>query len=69
MQYFLMFHCLYYSVTFNESKGKFKIAFCCISAIKTIVALSSSSNFTLKLICWGILAFACLDNSIPMSLQ
>ena len=32
--YFLMFHCLNYSVTFNESKEKFKIVFLDISKIR-----------------------------------
>ena len=61
-----MFHyyiiLLYYSITINESKEKFKIVLSCFSAIKKIVAPSSSSNFPTKLICWGILVFACLDN-------
>ena len=38
---------LYYSVTINESKEKFKI----VPAIKSIAALSSSSNFPTKVIC------------------
>ena len=29
IQYFVIFHCLYYSVSINESKEKFKIVFCC----------------------------------------
>ena len=55
---FLMFHYLYYSVIINESKENFT---CCFSAIKNIVAPSSSSNFPVKLIRWGIFVFACLD--------
>ena len=60
---------LSYSVRTNESKEKFKIVFCCFSPIKNIVAPSSSSNFPVKLISQGIFVFACLDKSIPMSLQ
>ena len=41
---------LYYYVTFNESKEKFKIVFCYFSAIKNIVASLSSSNLPVKLI-------------------
>ena len=52
-----MFHYLYHSVTSNESKEKFRIAFCCFSETKNIVAPSSSSNFPKKLICWAILIF------------
>ena len=59
---------LYYSMTINESKEKFRIVFCCFSAIKSIAAPSSFSYFPTKLICWGILAFVCVDKSIPMSL-
>ena len=63
-----MFHCLYCSVTINESKEKFRIVFCCSSAIKNIVAPSSSSNFPVKIICWEILVFFCRDKSMPISL-
>ena len=45
-----MFHCLHYSGTFNESKEKFRIVFCCFSAIKNILAPSSSSNFSITFI-------------------
>ena len=45
-----MFHCLYYSDTFDESKEKLKTAFCCFLVIEKIVALSSS-NLPVKLIC------------------
>ena len=38
----------YSSVTFNEFKEKFRIFFCCFSAIKVIVAPSSSFNFPVK---------------------
>ena len=48
---FLMFHYLYHSVTINEFKEKFRIVFCCFSETKNIVAPSSSSNFSTKLIC------------------
>ena len=63
--------CVYegYSVTINESKEKFRIDFCCFSAIKNIVVPSSSSNFLAKLICLGILVFVCLDESILVSLK
>ena len=54
--------------TISESKEKFKIVFCCFSAIKNNVASSYSSNSPVKLICWEILVFACLDRSMPMSL-
>ena len=36
---------LHYSVTINEAKEKFRIVFCCFSAILNIVAPSFSSNF------------------------
>ena len=39
-----MFHYLYYSVTISEFKEKFRIVFCCFSAIKNIVT-PSSPNF------------------------
>ena len=48
---FLMFHDLYYSVTINESKEKFKTIFHCFSETKNITAPPSSSNFPTKLIC------------------
>ena len=41
---FLMFYYLYYSVKIDESKEKFKIVFCCISAITDIAAPSISSG-------------------------
>ena len=63
-----MFHYLYYSVTINESKEKCRIVFCCFTAIKNIVAPSSSSNFPVKLICCGISVFLWLDKYKPMSL-
>ena len=63
-----MCDCLYYSVSINDSKEKFRIDFCCFSAIKNIYAPSSSSNFPAKLICWGIVVFPCLDKSVPISL-
>ena len=62
-----MFHYLYYSVTINEFKEKFRIVLCCFSAIKNIVA-PSSSNFPVKIIYWEILVLVCLDKSIPKSL-
>ena len=49
-----MFHYLYYTDTIKESKEKFKIVFCWFPAIKNILALSSSPNFSLQLICWGM---------------
>ena len=58
-----MFHYLYYSVTINVSKKKFRIVFCCFSARTSIVAPSSSCNFPVKLICWGIHVFICFDNN------
>ena len=63
-----MFHYLYYYVTINESKEKFRIVFCCFSAMKDIFVTSSSSIFPVKLICCGIFVFVCLGKSIPMSL-
>ena len=39
------------------------------SARKTFVALSSSSNFPVKLICWGMFVFVCLDKSMSISLK
>ena len=62
-----MFYYLYYSVTNNESKEKFRIIFCCFSETKNIASPSSCSYFFVELICWGMLAFVCLDKSIPMS--
>ena len=47
----MMFRYLYDSVTINESKQKSRILFYYFSEIKSIVATSSSSNFTVKLIC------------------
>ena len=66
--YILMFHCLYYSGMFNESKEKFRIVFCCFSIIKKIFAQIYSSYFPIKLICGGIIVFVCLNKSIAMSL-
>ena len=63
-----MFYCLYYSVTINEYKEKFKTVFCYFSAIENLAAPSSSSNFSTKLICSGILVLVYLDKSIPISL-
>ena len=63
-----MSYCLYYSATINESKEKFRIAFCCFLVIKNIVATLSSSNSPVKLIYWGIVEFVCLGKSILMSL-
>ena len=62
----MMFYCLYYSVTISESKENFKIVCCCLSVIKSIAAPSFSSNFSVKLIYWGMLVF--LDKSMPISL-
>ena len=59
---------LYNSAKNNESKDKFKIAFSCSSETKKIVAPSSFSNFSVKLVCGGILVSVCLDKSIPISL-
>ena len=53
---------------FNESNEKFRIVCCCFSTIKYIVALSSYSNFPVKLIYCGIVVFFCIDKSMPMSL-
>ena len=63
-----MLYFSYYSVTVNESKETFKIDFCYFLAIKNIVAALSSSNFPMKLICWGMVVFVCFDKSMPMSL-
>ena len=63
-----MFHYLYYPVTIYGSKEKFSIAFCCFLVIKNIVEPSYYSDFPIKLVCWGILVFICLRESIPMSL-
>ena len=63
-----MFHCLHYYVKINESKEKLRIVFCCFSAIKNIAAVSSSSNFLVKLFCEEILVFVCLDKSMPINL-
>ena len=63
-----MLHYLYYTVTINESKEKFRPDSRCFSAVKDIVAPSSSYNFPMKLFCWGILVFVCLDKPMPMSL-
>ena len=64
-----MSHYLYYSVTINESKEILKIIFCYFSAIKNIVAPSSSSNFLVKSVSSGKLVFVCLDKCILMSSQ
>ena len=61
-----MFHCLYYSVTINQSKEKFRMVFCCFSAIKNIVAALSFSNFPVKLFFWEILVFVCLHKFMPI---
>ena len=53
-----MLHCLYYSIRFNEPKGKLRMVFCCFSARKNIFA-PLSYNFATKLIWWGILLFVC----------
>ena len=45
----------FFDVTFNESKEKFRIVFCCIPTMKNIVKPSYSSNFSTKLIPWGVL--------------
>ena len=63
-----MFLCLFYSVTINESKVKFRKVFLLLFSYKNIAAPSSSSNFLVKLRCRGIVVFACLDESNPMSL-
>ena len=64
-----MYHCLYYSVTFNESTEKFKTVFGCFLTTKNNVAPSlPSSNFPLKLIIWELFMLVFLDESIPMSL-
>ena len=42
--------------------------FCCLSAITTIVAPSSSSNLPPKLIYSELIVFVSLDKSIPTSL-
>ena len=64
-----MHHCLYYSVTFNESKEKFKPVVGYFLTTKNNVAPSlPSSNFPLKLIIRESLMFFFLDESIPMSL-
>ena len=47
---FLMFQCLNYSITFNKSKEKFRIIFCCFSAIKNFDTALSSSSFPIKLV-------------------
>ena len=59
IHYFSMFYCLYFSVTTNEAKEKFRIVFRCFLGIKNIVAPSSSCNFPVNFICWGRLAFVC----------
>ena len=61
-----MFYYLYYPVTMNKSKEKFRIVFCFFSAIKHIVAPSSSSNFPTKLIYLGMIVSVCLDKAIPI---
>ena len=43
-----MLHYLYYTVTINESKEKFRPDSCCFSAVKDIVAPSSSYNFPIN---------------------
>ena len=62
-----MFHYLYYSVPIKESKEMFGTVFCCFSETKNIVAPLSSSNFSTKLIFWGILVFVYLDKSMPIN--
>ena len=68
IQFSLKFYCLCYSFTFNGSKEKFRIVFCYFSVIKNIVAPLSSSNFSVKSICRGIVKFVRLDKSMLMSL-
>lgn len=51
----------------NEDKEKFKIVFSGILVIKNFVVPSSLSNFSVKLICGGIILFVRLDKSVPMS--
>ena len=63
IQYFSVFHCWYYSVKINEFKEKFRIVFCCFSAIKNVFEPSSSSSFPVKLICWRIFMFFCQVNA------
>ena len=63
---FLMFHWLYYSVTISESKKSFRLIFCCFSAMQMFVALLSSSDFLMKLICWRMLVFFYHDKSIAI---
>ena len=61
--------CHYYVILLELiNLKKTKIVFYYISAIKNIIASSSSSNFPIKLVCWGIFVFVCLDKSIPISL-
>ena len=62
-----MFHYLYYSIMLNEDKEKFKIVFSGILVIKNFVVPSSLSNFSVKLICGGIILFVRLDKYVPMS--
>ena len=63
-----MFHCLYYFVNFNESKGQPKIGFCRFSVIMNIVVPLLSSKIPMKLICQGIVVFVCFNKSIPIGL-
>ena len=58
----------YYPVIINEFKEKISKFFCCLSAITTIVAPSSSSNLPSKLIYSELIVFVSLDKSIPTSL-
>ena len=53
---------------FNESKENFKIVFSCSSVITGMFVPLLSSNFPMKLPCWGIVVFVCLDKSMPISL-
>ena len=64
----MLIYYLYYSVTINESKEKFKIVFCCFLTIKSIIA-PSSSNFPGKSTGWGKLGFVCPGKSIPISYE
>ena len=59
---FLRFPCLYNSVTFNGSKGKFGIVFCSVSMIENFVTPWSSPSFPMKWICWWELYIFVLIN-------
>ena len=55
-------------MTINKCKEKFRIVFCYFSAINNIASPLSFSDFSMKLICLGMLQFFSLRESVPIAL-